>query len=227
MRAVLLDAFGTLLHLDRPEVALRAELESRLGLEVTAAEAAAALRTEISYYREHLGEGADEESLAVLRRRCATVLRAALPGAGGAVLDQVEGALLAALRFVSYPEVTPALRNLRARGHRLVVVSNWDISLSSALRTAGLGDLLDGAVSSAEAGAPKPAPEIFARALALAGVEASAAVHVGDSIEHDVAGARAAGIEPVLIRRDGRPGPSGVRTITGLDELPGALPFAG
>jgi len=44
-------------------------------------------------------------------------------------------------------------------------------------------------------------------------------VHVGDSLEEDVVGARAAGIEAVLLRRDGRPGPSGVRTIASLAEL--------
>jgi putative hydrolase of the HAD superfamily len=41
------------------------------------------------------------------------------------------------------------------------------------------------------------------RALALAGASPEEAVHVGDSLEEDVLGARAAGIEPILIRRDG------------------------
>jgi putative hydrolase of the HAD superfamily len=107
-----------------------------------------------------------------------------------------------------------------------VVVSNWDVSLGAALEGAGLAPLLDGVLSSAAVGAPKPHVEIFARALELAGATPAEAIHVGDSAEFDVAGARAAGIEPVLVVRDGTPAPSGVRAVRGLDELVAALPFA-
>lgn len=226
MRAALLDAFGTLVHLDSPEVALRRELGQRAGLEVSEADAAAALRAEIAYYRAHHDEGRDATSLADLRRRCAEVLLANLPGTGHVSLGDVTHALLGALRFVPFAEVPDALRALRARGLRLVVVSNWDVSLVAALDDAGLTPLLDAVVSSAEVGARKPAPAIFARALELAGVTAAEAVHVGDSAEYDVVGARAAGIEPVLVVRDGAPGPpAGVSTVRGLDELAAALPF--
>ena len=98
------------------------------------------------------------------------------------------------------------------------MVSNWDVSLHD-VWTLGLAPLLDGVVTSAEVGARKPDAAIFARALEIAGVRAEQAVHVGDSLEEDVAGARAAGIEPVLIRRDGSPGPPDTRTITNLIEL--------
>ena len=76
------------------------------------------------------------------------------------------------------------------------------------------------ATAAHRAGARKPAPEIFRRALALAGAAAGEALHVGDSVEEDVAGARSAGIEPVLLRRDGASGQAlGVRTISSLAEL--------
>jgi putative hydrolase of the HAD superfamily len=101
----------------------------------------------------------------------------------------------------------------------LVVVSNWDVSLHDVLQRLRLAPLLDGVVSSAEAGARKPSPEIFERALALVGVSAEQAIHVGDSPDEDLAGARAAGIEPVLIARDGGPRPPGVRVIESLVEL--------
>ena len=52
---------------------------------------------------------------------------------------------------------------------------------------------------------------------------AAAARHVGDSIEEDVSGARAAGIDPILIRRDGSAGPRDVPTVTTLSELPQLL----
>jgi putative hydrolase of the HAD superfamily len=120
-------------------------------------------------------------------------------------LDELEVAMIAALRFRPYPEVRAALEDLRRRGLRLVVVSNWDVSLHDQLAQDGLGRLVHGVVSSAELGAAKPAPAAFTHALTLAGVRAEEAVHVGDRVEEDVEGARAAGIEPVLVVRDGEP----------------------
>jgi putative hydrolase of the HAD superfamily len=217
-RVMLLDALGTLVALEPPAPRLRAELASRCGLDVTEAEARQAIAAEISYYRGHLDEGRDPDSLAVLRRRCAAVLRSALP-APGLDLDRLTEALLASLRFRTFPDVPPALGAARARGRRLVVVSNWDVSLNGVLAALALAPLLDGVVTSADVGARKPSPAIFEHALALVGAAPTEAIHVGDSLEEDVAGARAAGIEPVLIRRAGGGALDGVRTISSLAEL--------
>ena len=73
----------------------------------------------------------------------------------------------------------------------------------TALRQAGLGDLVDGIVSSAEVGRAKPAPEPFRAGLRLAQVPAAGALFVGDSPDTDVAGAEAAGIRAVLVDRTG------------------------
>jgi putative hydrolase of the HAD superfamily len=70
-RAVLLDAMGTLLRLEDPAPRLRSALAERLGIDVGAAAATAAIRAEIAYYRAHLHRGRDAESLAALRARCA------------------------------------------------------------------------------------------------------------------------------------------------------------
>jgi putative hydrolase of the HAD superfamily len=71
-------------------------------------------------------------------------------------------------------------------------------------------------------GAAKPDPAIFEYALSLAGVGPGDAVHVGDSLDNDVAGARAVGIRPLLVARDGA-APVGVETIRSLAELPALL----
>jgi putative hydrolase of the HAD superfamily len=216
-RAVLLDALGTLVELPAPGPALVEELRAR-GVRVRETEAAWAIGAEIAFYRAHLHHAGTPEGLALLRERCTEVLRHALPAHARGV-DDLQGALLGALRFRAYPEVPGALRTWREAGLRLVVASNWDISLHEVLERTGLAPLLDGAVSSAEVGAAKPDPALFAAALELAGAEPSDALHVGDSWDADVAGARAAGIEPVLLVRSGD-APAGVRTARSLAEIP-------
>jgi len=221
-RALLLDALGTLVELEPPVEPLRRELRERFGVEVGVTEAAAALRAEIAFYRAHHDEASDRERLADLRRRSAAALRDALPpGAARELpLEPLTGALLAALRFRPFEEVPDVLRAARGCGVQLVVVSNWDVSLHDVLEETGLAPLLDGVVTSAEVGSGKPDGAIFARGLALAGVAADEAVHVGDSVEHDVAGALAAGIAPVLVVREGAERvvrlPGDVRTIPDL-----------
>ena len=100
-----------------------------------------------------------------------------------------------------------------------MIASNWDCSLPDWLGPAGVLDLVDGVVSSAELGEAKPAPAVFLRALELAGAGPGEAVHVGDSLENDVEGARAAGIRPLLLVRGGE-APAGVEVIRSLAELP-------
>jgi putative hydrolase of the HAD superfamily len=71
------------------------------------------------------------------------------------------------------------------------------------LQETGLAPLVDGALASAEVGVAKPDPAIFRRALELVGVDARDAWHVGDTPEADIEGARAAGLRPILIAREG------------------------
>jgi putative hydrolase of the HAD superfamily len=220
--AVLLDAMGTLLTFEPPAPLLREQLRRRTGADPGEAAAAAAIRAEIAYYRAHLDEGRDAASLAGLRRRCAEAMRPVLSApARDAPGELLTDALLASLRFAAYPDAAPALRRLRARGLRLVVVSNWDVSLHERLAETGLAELVDGAIASAEAASAKPDGEIFRRALAIAGVGAGEAWHVGDSPEADVEGALAAGILPVLLDRDGSgAAPEGVTVVRTLAQLP-------
>ena len=215
---MLLDALGTLVELERPWPHLVDELAAR-GVVVGEDDARAAMLAEMAYYRAHHDEAVDWTALKDLRRRCAAVvqeqLQTALP------LDDVLEALLAAIRFRAYPEVPDVLARLRAGGARLAVVSNWDVSLHDVLERTELRPLVDAVVISAELGVAKPDPAIFRAALDRLGAAAEGSVHVGDSLEHDVAGARAAGLEAVLVARNGAAAPDGVRTVRSLAELVG------
>jgi putative hydrolase of the HAD superfamily len=193
VRAVFLDALGTLVELEPPWIGLRPTVPA----EVSDERLEAALRAEMAYYREHAHEGRDEASLADLRQRCAALVSEQLD------VEITADELVAAIRFDAYDDAAPALRELRSDGLRLVAVSNWDCSLPDVLARVGLGELLDGVVSSAVAGHRKPDPAIFAPALELAGVEPEEALHVGDTRDEDVEGARAAGIRALLIDREG------------------------
>jgi len=192
-KAVFLDALGTLVELEPPWVGLRATL----GGGIPDDRLIPAVRAEMAYYKAHSHEGRDPESLADLRARCAGVLSQEL---GTDVSVQT---LVDAIRFAPYPDAVPALEDLHSRGLKLVCVSNWDSSLGEVLKRCGLAEHLDGAVSSAEAGASKPDPAIFQSALKFAGCTREEAVHVGDTREEDVDGARAAGIRALLIDREG------------------------
>ena len=199
-RAIFLDALGTLIRLVEPWPPLRELLRERHGVEVGLADARRAMLVEMDYYRRNCIRARDTKSLHTLRLECAELLRGELSLALSA--EDLVPVLLDALRFEPYEDVVPALRRWRADGLRLVVVSNWDISLHEVLRRTGLRELLDGVVCSAEVGAAKPDPAIFQAALELAGLAPADVVHIGDSPEEDVAGALAAGIRSLLLRRD-------------------------
>jgi putative hydrolase of the HAD superfamily len=218
--AVLLDALGTLVELQPPAPRLRAQLASE-GFDVSEERAAAGFAAEISYYLDHHLEGSDRERLDDLRDRCARAMMEALdlPGLDHATARR---AMLGALEFTAFPDAAETLPALSARGHRLVVASNWDCSLPDWLGPTGLLDHVDGVVTSAAAGAAKPDPAVFRRALSLAGVDGGEAVHVGDSLDNDVAGARAVGIRAILVQRGGEP-PAGVETVRSLTELSALL----
>lgn len=222
VRAVLLDALGTLMRFEDPVPLLRAALARRHGVEVSAAEAAVAVRAEIVAYRRLHGAAGDGAALVELRRTCAGVLRDALPERAHALdAGALVPTLVEAFSFAAFPEVEGVLEELRRRGHRLAIVSNWDVSLHEVLDRTGLRPRVDVVVASAELGAQKPATAPFARALEELGVPAGEAMHAGDSVAEDVAGALAAGVRPVLVDRDGDAGapPAGVPVLRTLDGL--------
>jgi putative hydrolase of the HAD superfamily len=208
LRAVLVDGMGTLVRLEPPAPALA----KRLNVDVDTAERA--FRAEVAYYLEHQHEGFDTRGLARLRRRCADVLA----DAAGVPREGALEALLESLRFEAFPDAAPALQELRDRGLRVVVVSNWDCSLPQVLEQVGLADLVDDVVVSAVAGAAKPDRRIFEAALAAAGCAPEQAVHVGDSPDLDVAGAAEAGVRGLLLDRTGSTG-----DLASLSELPALL----
>ncbi len=218
-----LDALGTLIEVVDPVAGLVDALASR-GVTVTSEEAAQGLGAEMSYYRANSAFAGTREALEELRDRSTEVLADALPLSVSQIgFAAMREALGEAVRFAPFPEVEAVLEALREAGPRLVIVSNWDISLFEVLDEVGLRELVDGVVISAEEGLVKPDPELIRRAVSRVGGDPASTVwHVGDDPASDLNLARAAGALPVLIDRYDQYGD--LSDVIVLDSLAGLVP---
>jgi putative hydrolase of the HAD superfamily len=127
--------------------------------------------------------------------------------------------------FFLYDDVAAVLRQLAHHGLKIGLISNSHRSMASFEEHFELDGLIAASITSSEHGFMKPHPSIFAAALTLAGVEAGEAVMVGDSVMHDIEGARRAGMLGVLVHRSDEPvsAPPDVPVIRDLSELPPLL----
>jgi len=116
-------------------------------------------------------------------------------------LEEVFEAFRNAEAWELYSDTRPGLTRLRSLGYRLAVISNFDSRLIDLLANLNLHSFFEQAILSWRAGAAKPDARIFHYALELMRIPAAGAVHVGDSMEDDVAGAQNAGLTAVLFDR--------------------------
>ncbi|WP_069174486.1 HAD family hydrolase [Streptomyces griseus] len=98
-----------------------------------------------------------------------------------------------------YPDVRPALAELRARGLRVVVAGDRSRRAGELLRALDLpADLV---VTSEEWGVTKPDPEFFARVLDVSHAPPHATLYVGDHPAEDLFPAKSSGLRAAHIRR--------------------------
>jgi len=102
-----------------------------------------------------------------------------------------------------YSDVFPTLEALRRHKYTLGVISDWGISLGPILRRLNLTPYFDCLLVSAVTRHAKPSPLLYEMALERANSIADYTLHIGDSYIHDVLGARAVGMTPVLLDRPG------------------------
>ena len=218
-----LDALGTLIEVVDPVGGLVDALASR-GVTVSADQAGSALGAEMSYYRANSAFAGSQETLDELRDRSTEVLAEALPESASEIgFAAMRESLGEAVRFAPFPEVAAVLDALRSAGARLVIVSNWDISLYEVLDQLGLRERVDGVVISAEVGLAKPDPELIYRAVNRVGGSSDSSVwHLGDDPTSDLEMARAASVLPVLIDRYQQYGD--LNDVVVLDSLAGLTP---
>ena len=124
--------------------------------------------------------------------------------------------------FTLYDDVPDVLRHLHGQGLTIGLISNTQRCLASFQSHFALDGLFAVTVSSAAHGYMKPHPSIFQTALERAGASVEESLMVGDSLDHDIAGARRLGMRAVLVSRagDAPACPPDVPVIRTLRELP-------
>jgi len=204
-RAIFFD-FGGTLAFDYPSIPEGlARMFQNLGLETTADEVERARRAVHQnglHSRDYLTDQQIEDSL--LRFFSGILERLGFRGNVDEAARTIRDKWRYYTGLYTFPEVRHVLGSLQNRGYILGVISNCSCRLPEFLEQLGVAPYFDFAIASDVFGASKPDPRIFNEALTRANVGASQAIHVGDSYEADVVGARNVGITPVLIDREGR-----------------------
>jgi len=139
-----------------------------------------------------------------------------------AVADDVFGGYLACYRaaWSAFHDAGAALARVRALGLPVGILTNGDQSIQETkVRRTGLASYGVPVYASSSLPAAKPDPRAFHHACADLGVDPAGVVMVGDSLRHDVAGARAAGMAGVLIDRVGRYRADEVRGVSRIRSL--------
>jgi len=171
-------------------------------------------------------EGRDFEASMVLAREFWTEYNTlVLAGLGveaerlSEVVESVYSYSWAASCWQAFPDTLPALRELSNLGIRMAIVSNFVDTLGSLCEASGITPYFETIVASVDARAMKPDGRIWSTTLRRMGLTPAETWHVGDNYWADVLGARAAGLTPVLIDRDGQvPRPDCLR-VSSLHDL--------
>ena len=203
-RAIFFDAGNTLIRMDYAAVA---DTLARLGVDVSVddlerSDWRARVRLDADVLSPPAGR-ASTETRAVADRYLTYVLEGAGVTNASTLAAVIEWRRTyntpIGLWYAREPKAEAALARARAAGLATAVVSNSNGSVCRIMEMLGLAPLLDFVIDSGEVGVEKPDPRIFALALERAGIGAPDAVYVGDLYSIDVIGARAAGLDTILL----------------------------
>jgi len=221
IRAIFFDIGDTLLF-DEPPLAERVRLAiESVGLPYDKKEMLRAFRTAEDYALSRYLEGVPFDDPGV-QQECAVIILREL-GLGGVSIEKLI-ALRDAYLKISYarslhPQAISLVEELRRREFKVGAISDWEETLPTLLAELELADHLDALAVSAIVGVTKPDPRLFEEALRQADVTAGESIHIGDYYELDVAGARAAGMTPILFDWKGRNLDADCERVTSFEEL--------
>ncbi len=102
--------------------------------------------------------------------------------------------------FGFYPGIAEFLQDARKLFTLVVITNGPEFSQVPKVEKVNLADYVDHIIIGGQEPEQKPSQSIFFKALRLAGCEAHEAIHVGDSLATDIAGAHGSGITSVWIQ---------------------------
>lgn len=211
---ILFDAYGTLVELDDFYGRLqRGFLQHNIEYSMSAIKTAA--HREMRHYIDNAKTARDFDSHETLRLECAQILADALnenganENAAKLSYEIAYRVLNASIVFAPYVETHEVLSQLKSRGVRMSVASNWDYSLPQVLRDLDLTRYFEFVQTSAQIGAEKPDAQFFQNALREIQklhpeITPHEVVYVGDHYEKDVLAPQSLGIGARWIVRDAR-----------------------
>lgn len=123
-----------------------------------------------------------------------------------------------------FPEAKQVLAEVRARGYRVGLLSNWGPTGKTVFRQLGLEPFFDDVLFSYECGLVKPAVKIFRLAAERLGLSPADCLMVGDNLQYDIWGALGAGMPAFWVNRRGVNGPEMTRVGANLEPLLEYLP---
>lgn len=223
MKAVFFDAGGTLIHVDYDRVGQAVFPTGRRALRSEWIAAEYAGRAAIEEAMMKGDAPTDQSRWGVFFKAMLAEMGIDPAGFELAAPRVVEEHKKSHLWCVSGPEIGQALADLRKAGYFVAVISNADGTVAKLLERAGLMPHISFVIDSGLVDVEKPDPRIFHMALERAGVRAEDSYYVGDLYPVDVVGARAAGMEPVLLDPLGRYAGRDCRTITDIPSFANEL----
>jgi putative hydrolase of the HAD superfamily len=207
IKAIFFDLYHTLLTYNPPQEELEAGILQELGVDVRPESLRRPIVTADEFIyneiaRQPLSYRSQEERLALYLNYQETVLReAGIPHDTKLTMALLSRMQQTKMNLVLFDDVAPTLTELKKRGLILGLISNVEQDINDTLTRLELPSWLEIIVTSQDAGANKPQPEIFLEALKRAGVQPPEALYIGDQYQVDVIGANGAGMKGILLDR--------------------------
>ncbi|MAE94339.1 MAG: hydrolase [Deltaproteobacteria bacterium] len=210
IQAVVFDAAGTLIRTREPVGATYGRMARAYGAEVPASRLDEAFGRIFAAAPPNVHPGETLADSAELERRWWRArVRETFRAADGmaafsdfdAFFDRLWDHYACAEAWELMPGAREALDELVERRLMLAVLSNFDQRLRPLLRQLGIHHLFEAVTLPSDAGAAKPARQIFDVCLKRLGIANHRCVYVGDRAEEDLASSRTAGLHPIDVRQ--------------------------
>ena len=209
IKAVFFDLYQTLIDYNPPRGKVLARIISDYGIIITAD----ALRRPINiadefiyeeFSRLPIGKRSENEQKTLFARYQTILLEeAGIKPTADLIRNNIVKMQQVKFKRVLFNDVLPSLERFKQNGIILGLISNVDSDIKPLFDELGLTPLLQVVITSLDVGYRKPQPEIFKEAARRAGVETDESMYIGDQYQIDVLGAKEAGMQGVLLDRNG------------------------